>query len=71
MLRILPTIRDFMNEETKKYLPGNLVVENCIILTKHEKNEKERTLKTHLYIFDHTGTLIGKIIDPEFIPLRK
>lgn len=67
MLQIIPTLRDFLDEEQLKWLPGNLKVEQCILLTRHETDEDSINRK-YVYVFDHEGCLIGKIDNNARIP---
>ena len=60
MLQIIPTLRDYLDEEQLKWLPGNLKVEQCILLTKHEIDNVNNSSQ-HIYVFDSKGCLIGKI----------
>ena len=60
MLQIIPTLRDFLDDEQLKWLPKNLKVEMCMILTKHEEG-KDGITRQNTYIFDQEGCLIGKI----------
>ena len=70
MIQVIQTLRDFLDEEQLKWLPGNLRVENCILLTKHE--EQEGITKKVIYVFDNGGALIGKIDnEKELIELTK
>lgn len=61
MLRVIPTLRDFLDEEQLKWLPGNLKVEICILLKKNEIDSETNVMKTSIYVFDNEGCLIGKI----------
>jgi len=61
MLQIVPTIRDFLDEEQLKWLPGNMKIETCILLTKQEVDLETNITKKVIYVFDKEGCLIGKI----------
>ena len=61
MLQIVPTLRDFLDEEQLKWLPGNLKVKQCILLTKHEVEAETKITRAVIYVFDQDGSLIGKI----------
>lgn len=66
MLQIIPSLRDFLDEEQLKWLPGNLKVEMCILLTKQEVDIETNITKKNTYVFDKEGTLIGKIENKYF-----
>lgn len=66
MLQIVPTLRDFLDEEQLKWLPGNLKVELCILLTKHEDDQKTKISRAVIYVFDQSGCFIGKIENKSF-----
>ncbi len=66
MIHLLQSLRDFLDPEQLKYLPGNLRVENCILLTQH-KEDSEGITRTYLQIFDHHGNWIGEC-QPDYIP---
>ena len=70
MIRTIPTIRDFLDDEQMKHLPGNLKVENCMLLVQN-KVDKENTYKTVIQVFDRSGTWMGEISNPDFIPNDK
>ena len=110
MMHILRSLRDFLDTETLKFLPGNLQSGSFMLLRAHTEGQSRpvmplctdcaKTLKTkrsiHLckkciesqkewdqkyplgepwkqviHVFDHIGTFIGTIPDPEFIPSAK
>lgn len=68
MLQIVETLRDFLDEEQLKWLPGNLKVEQCILLTKHEIDAEDNTSKKYIYVFDSEGCFVGKIDNNPKIP---
>jgi len=70
MMITLSSLRDFLTEEELKFLPGRLLVKNCILLTQHKPEEGKPT-KIVLQVFDPSGTWIGEITNPDFIPLSK
>lgn len=59
MLQVIPTLRDFLDEEALKHLPGNLKVQNCILLK--ESKIVDGVFETYLHVFDEDGSLIGTI----------
>ncbi|MDO8640805.1 MAG: hypothetical protein Q7R33_04625 [Nitrosarchaeum sp.] len=61
MLKIIPPLRDFLDAEQLKWLPGNLKVEQCILLSKQEVDVETNVTSRVIYVFDHEGCLIGKI----------
>ena len=67
MLHIVPKLRDFLDKEQLKWLPGNLKVEQCILLTKHEIDD-DNVSRKYVYIFDSQGCLIGKIDNNPKLP---
>jgi hypothetical protein len=67
MMRTLSHLRDFMSEEQLKWLPGTMHVENCILL-RQNKTDESGIFKVVLQVFDHKGTWIGEIEQPDFIP---
>ena len=67
MVRNLTHLRDFMDEETLKFLPGNLRSANFIFLRQNKKDEKGM-FNTVLQVFDKDGTWIGEITHPDYIP---
>lgn len=69
MLRTLKSLRDFLDEEQMKFLPGNLLVMNCILLTQHKKN-KDGVHTTVLQVFEESGTWLGEITSPDWIPKK-
>lgn len=68
MIRALSHLRDFLTEEDLKWLPGNLRSDVFITLKKQIKQGPENLFGTKLLVFDKTGTYIGEIISPDFIP---
>ena len=61
MLQIIPSIKDFLDEERLKWLSGNLKIEQCILLSKDEIDIETNITKKIIYIFDENGCFIGKI----------
>lgn len=70
MMQALQHLRDFMDETVKRYLPGNMQACTCILLVVQVKGE-DNIHRTMLRVFDDTGTYIGLIEEPEFIPNYK
>lgn len=70
MMIALQNIRDFLDEQTLKFLPGNLQVESCMLLTRHVK-DPDGVTRMKLLVFDHRGSLIGEIPEPYFVPSGK
>jgi len=66
MLKNLKHLRDFLDAEQLKWLPSNIKVENCILLTQNK--EIDGVFTTVLQVFDSSGTWIGEITMPDFIP---
>ena len=62
----LKHLRDFMDEENKRWLPTNLKVRVCILL----KSNITQTgiFRPCLLVFDEDGNYIGEIKNPKFIP---
>jgi hypothetical protein len=77
MMRTLSHLRDFLNEETLKFLPGNLRSANFIILRQNKEVEELvgkkiiKVFSTVLQVFDKNGTWIGEITHPDWIPDEK
>ena len=74
MIRTLTTLRDFMDQESLKFLPGNLKAGTFMLLMQNKinsKEEKDQTFKRVIQVFDETGTWIGEISNPDFIPSSK
>lgn len=69
MFQTLNSLRDFLDAEQLKWLPGNLQVRTCILLTQNVGGEDE-PMRTILQVFDESGTHIGTIENPPFIPSR-
>ena len=73
-MKTLTHLRDFLNEETLKFLPGNLRSANFIILRQNKEVEetvgkkKINVLGIVLQVFDKNGNWIGEIIHPDYIP---
>lgn len=67
MVKSLTHLRDFMDEETLKFLPGNLRSANFIFLRQNKKDEKGM-FNIVLQVFDKDGTRIGCIEHPDYIP---
>jgi hypothetical protein len=74
MVQEMATIRDFMDEETLKFLPGNIRSANFIVLRQSKTIERTvgkavvASFSTVLQVFDKNGTYIGEITNPAFIP---
>lgn len=68
-MQSLKNIRDFLDEEQMKWLPNNLLVENCILLTQNKKDNKG-VHTVVLQVFDRTGIWIGEITHPDWIPKK-
>lgn len=83
MLKSLSHLRDFLDDEALKFLPGNLLTGQFILLKAHHidgkpvndfvMNEfnKDKTYKTVIHVFDQGGTYIGTIEHPDWIPSVK
>jgi hypothetical protein len=67
MMRTLRHLRDFMDEDQLKWLPGALQIENCILLRQNSK-DANGVFKVLVQVFDSKGTWIGEITNPDFIP---
>lgn len=67
MIVELKHLRDFLDEDTLKFLPGSLQVESCILLQKN-KGDIHDSCRMVLQVFDNTGIWIGEISEPHFIP---
>jgi len=61
MLQIVPSIKDFLEEEELKWLSDSLRIEQCILLRKHEIDIETNITKKIVYVFDKDGCFIGKI----------
>lgn len=70
MMRMLKNLRDFLDEEALKFLPGNLITGQFIILRENIKN-KEGLHQQVLHVFDQGGTWVGTIENPDWIPSSK
>lgn len=70
MLQILQSLRDFMDEETLKWLPGNIQADTFILLPQSRKDEKGVHQRV-IHVFDKGGTYIGEISNPHFIPKQQ
>lgn len=77
-MRTLTHLRDFMTEEELKFLPGRLQVGNFMLLEQHFSDKVEKDGKTHIsnfrtviQVFTASGTWIGCIEKPDFIPSNK
>lgn len=76
-MKILSSLRDFLDAETLKLLPGNLRSANFIVLRQNKEVEeiigkkKVKILSTVLQVFDKNGTWIGCIEHPDYIPDEK
>lgn len=66
-MRTLKNIRDFLTEEMMKWLPSNMQVRNCILL-KEQKVSEDKHFSVVLHVFDETGTYMGTIEKPDYIP---
>ena len=66
MMKMLRHLRDFMTEEQLKFLCGAMEVENCILL--RQNKTEDGIFKVVLQVFDHKGTWIGEITNPDYIP---
>lgn len=73
-MKTLTHLRDFMDEETLKFLPGNLHSANFIFLRQNKMIEETigkavvNHFSTVLQVFDKDGTWIGEITHPDYIP---
>jgi hypothetical protein len=77
-MQLLQHLRDFLNEDTMKWMPGNLNAGNFILLTEHKKipiteEQKAKGVNvashtTVIHVFDHGGVFIGTIENPDWIP---
>jgi hypothetical protein len=70
MIRALKSLRDFLDTEQLKWLPGNLKVVPCILLTQNVGGDTG-PMRTILQVFDAEGVHIGTIENPAFIPNKK
>lgn len=79
MFQELMTLRDFMTEEELKFLPGRLQA-GTFILLEQNRSEKEKlsdgktlikNFERVIQVFTSTGTYIGEITKPSFIPQQK
>jgi hypothetical protein len=66
-MKQLKHLRDFLDDEQMKWLPSNLQVRNCILLRQQKEDDNGITGNV-LQIFDETGTWIGEITNPDYIP---
>ena len=66
MLQQLKHLRDFLDEEQMKWLPGNLQTGSFMLL-KQNKVE-DGTYRTVVQVFSENGVWIGEITDPDWIP---
>ena len=73
-MHTLTHLRDFMDEETLRNLPGNLRSANFIILRQNKEVEETAGKKKInvsgivLQVFDKNGNWIGCIEHPDYIP---
>ena len=68
-MKMLKHLRDFLNPEELKFLPGRLKAENCLFLTQSKGGkEGEEPYHTVLQVFTANGTWIGEITNPDYIP---
>jgi predicted GH43/DUF377 family glycosyl hydrolase len=67
MMRTLSSLRDFLDEEQLKWMPTNLKVESCILL-RQNKTDENGVYKVVVQVFDHKGTWIGEVTNPDYIP---
>lgn len=73
MVHTLTHLRDFLDEETLRSLPGNLRSANFIVLRQNKELErtgknKMKVFGTVLQVFDKNGTWIGCIEHPDYVP---
>lgn len=68
---MLKHLRDFLTEEELQFLPGRLQ-SGTFILLKQQKTVKDDKGVTHfetpVQVFSATGTWIGQIAHPDYIP---
>lgn len=69
MIRELRTLRDFLTEENLKWLPGNLLTGQFILL-KENIREEGKPYRQVIHLFDQGGTWIGTIEHPDWIPTK-
>lgn len=67
MMRELKTLRDFMSGERLRWLPGNLRLEQVILLCENKICEDAMN-RTVIQVFDSKGVWIGEITNPHSIP---
>lgn len=70
MIRTLKNLRDFLTPEQLKWLPGNLAVIPCILLSQSVGGDGE-PLRTIVHVFNDLGTFIGTIEQPDYIPQKR
>ena len=76
-MRTLTHLRDFMDENTLKFLPGNLQSGNFILLRQNREIEEKvggkkiKHFATVLQVFNKSGTWIGEITHPDYFPDEK
>ncbi len=62
-------LRDFVNEEVKAFMPGNMTVESCILLIENKPSINAGRVSRVIQVFNHHGTWIGEISHPDYFPL--
>lgn len=67
MMRTLRHLRDFLDAEQLKFLPGAMLVENCTLL-RQNRTDENGVYKVVVQVFDHKGTWIGEVTNPDYIP---
>lgn len=68
MIRALKHLRDFIDDETKKWMPGKLQARTCILLVQNKGGDDGTPFHCVVQVFDQSGTWIGEIAEPDFIP---
>lgn len=69
MVRELRSLRDFLDDEQLKWLPGNFQLQTCVLLVQNVITSG--TARRVVQVFSDTGTWIGTIENPDWIPSKK
>lgn len=69
-MRELQHLRDFLDENALKWLPGNLLTGQFILL-RESIREEDKPYRQVLHVFDQSGTFIGTVEHPDYIPVNK
>ena len=70
MLQVMLTLRDFLTEEELKFLPGRFASMNVMILVQNKGGTDGTPYRQEIKVFSETGTLIGAIENPCYIPIK-